>query len=79
MTGPGGAGRALRAALSGGEDYELLLAVPPDRVAAALRAASGVGVPLTEVGRLARGRGVKVVDGWGRPLPVVSGGHDHLR
>ncbi len=84
---PGGAGAdrgeaglspELLAALSGGEDYELLLAVPAARVGAALAAAAAVGVPLTPVGELSRSPGVRVVDGEGHALPQVGGGYDHL-
>ncbi len=47
----------LAPALAGGEDYELLLAVPPRRLAAALAAGSRVGVHLAVMGRFERGRG----------------------
>jgi thiamine-monophosphate kinase len=65
-------------ALAGGEDYELLVAVPPARVADAERAARAAGTPLTVVGRFRRGAGVRVLgpDGVRRPAPA---GHDHLR
>jgi thiamine-monophosphate kinase len=52
-----GPGRALELALTGGEDYELLLAVPERRVNA-LRDASPV--PLTRIGRVTKGRGVRL-------------------
>ncbi len=57
---------ALRLALTGGEDYELLLAVPPRRLAALKRAAK---VPLTQVGVVTKRRGVRLD---GRPA------HGHL-
>lgn len=41
----------LRLALSGGEDYELLLTAPPERVAQLCEVASTCGVPLTVIGR----------------------------
>jgi thiamine-monophosphate kinase len=68
----------LAAALAGGEDYELLLAVSPRRLGAALAAGRRVGVPLAVMGRFERGRGVTVIGADGRPRPVPSG-HDHLR
>jgi thiamine-monophosphate kinase len=43
---------------SGGEDYELLCALPADRFAAAQRALAKVGVPLTAVGRFVEGEPV---------------------
>jgi thiamine-monophosphate kinase len=68
----------LAAALSGGEDYELLLAVPPRRLGRAMSAARRVGVPLAVMGRFERGRGVRLLGPDGRLRPVPSG-HDHLR
>jgi thiamine-monophosphate kinase len=65
-------------ALAGGEDYELLLAVAPRRLGAALAAARRVGVHLAVMGRFERGRGVTVIGADGRPRAVPSG-HDHLR
>jgi thiamine-monophosphate kinase len=66
------------AALAGGEDYELVVAVAPANLAAAREAAARTGVSLTPVGRFVRGRGVRVVGVHGEPLAVPAG-HDHLR
>jgi thiamine-monophosphate kinase len=66
------------AALAGGEDYELVVAVAPANLAAARDAAARAGVALTPVGRFVRGRGVRVVGVRGEPLAVPAG-HDHLR
>jgi thiamine-monophosphate kinase len=68
----------LLGALSGGEDYELLLAVPPSRVEALRAAARRVRTPVTVVGALEARRGVRVVGG-GRLLHPRQAGHDHLR
>lgn len=68
----------LAPALAGGEDYELLVAVPPSAVPRALDAARAAGTPLSVLGRFERGRGVRVLDAAGRVRPVPSG-HDHLR
>ncbi len=65
------------AALSGGEDYELCVTVPPSRLAAARRAARRAGVALTVIGVVRPGRGVTVLGPGGRRLPVGRG-HDHL-
>jgi len=64
-------------ALSGGEDYELVVAVAPACLAAARAAAAGAGTRLTVIGRFLRGRGVRVVGARGEPVPVRAG-HDHL-
>jgi len=68
----------LARALGGGEDYELAVTVPRRRLPAALAAARRVGVPLTAVGEIVRGSGVRAIDPGGRPHAVPSRGHDHL-
>jgi thiamine-monophosphate kinase len=65
------------AALSGGEDYELCLAVPVRQVGAALAAARAVGTPLAVIGTITRARGVQVARPAGGHHPVTRG-HDHL-
>jgi thiamine-monophosphate kinase len=65
-------------ALSGGEDYELVLAVAPALLPAARAAARRARTPLAVIGRFVRGRGVVVAGEDGRPLDVGPG-HDHLR
>lgn len=54
----GGQGAALELAASGGEDYELLVTLPPERIAEASEAVSEAGSKLTEIGYVAEGRGV---------------------
>ena len=54
----GGRSEALELAASGGEDYELLVTLPRDRVAAAASAVAETGTKLTEVGYVVEGRGV---------------------
>jgi thiamine-monophosphate kinase len=65
-------------ALRGGEDYELLFAVPPRRQAALARAASSLGCPITRIGECTRGGGVWVVDATGRAARTGTGGFDHF-
>ncbi len=66
-------------ALAGGEDYELLLAVPPARLARAHAAARRTATPLSVIGRFVRGRGVRVLAEGGEELPLAAAGFDHLR
>lgn len=53
-----GGEQALRDALHGGDDYELLLSCPADAVSALQAAAAGLGLPLTRIGRLCETPGV---------------------
>lgn len=66
-------------ALAGGEDYELLVALPaaPDaaRLAASFRAACDL--PLTRVGRVSAGEGVALERG-GTRVPLIAG-YTHFR
>ncbi len=66
-------------ALSGGEDYELLFAVPRTRVAALHAARASLGCPVTRIGELCRGRGVAVMAA-GETLALGKRrGHEHFR
>ncbi len=69
----------LRLALSGGEDYELLFAVPERRVPALEAAARRSSVPVTAIGRFLRGRGIRVLGAPADGLDAVVTGHDHFR
>ncbi len=64
--------------LTGGDDYEVLAAVPPDRAEAFRAAAAKGGVTLTEIGRLSSGGGVTVTGRDGHALDVGGGGWDHF-
>ena len=68
----------LAEALSGGEDYELLLSVAPSRLARLRAAARRVGTPLTVVGVLVPPPGIRLLRD-GRLLRPRRTGHDHLR
>jgi len=65
-------GASLDQALHGGEDYELLFTLPPDRNPPAFFN----GLPLTRIGFVRRGAPGRVTF-FGRPLP--PGGWDHFR
>lgn len=49
----------LDAVLTGGDDYQVLAAVPPDRASAFERAAQDIALPVTPIGRLTA-RGVRI-------------------
>jgi thiamine-monophosphate kinase len=73
----GGERPALELAASGGEDFELLASLPPDRVEEAREAVSAAGSELTEIGYVTEGEGVslRLPDG-GELEPA---GFDHRR
>jgi thiamine-monophosphate kinase len=65
--------------LTGGDDYELLLAVPPDRDAALRDAAHAAGIPVTRIGDFRAGPpGVMVRGPDGKPLALAKGGWSHF-
>ncbi len=66
-------------ALAGGEDFELLLAVPAHRVAEAQQLLSDhCETSLTPVGAVASGCGVTVLDADGQQLALDRSGWDHF-
>ena len=70
---------ALEVALGGGEDYELLATLPPDRVdEAAATLHERFGVPLTVVGSIVEGDGVVSISGDGEERPLEPTGWDHF-
>lgn len=66
--------RALELALHGGEDYELLFAAPE----AVRMPRSVVGLRITRIGRLVRGRRILLLDSAGGRTPLQAGGWEHF-
>jgi len=71
---------ALRRALHGGEDFELLVALPPGRGQARVEEfGRRFDLPLSRVGRVVVGHDVRLRPrGDGPPHPLSSGGWDHF-
>jgi thiamine-monophosphate kinase len=66
-------------ALAGGEDYELLFTVQPEREAGLAELAGSVGVPVTRLGKVtAPQEGLIVIDRDGRPIEPRKTGYDHF-
>ena len=63
---------------TGGDDYELLFAAPPEAGAAIGRLAAELALPITEIGVIETGEGVRLVDTAGNPLPVAAAGWRHF-
>jgi thiamine-monophosphate kinase len=65
--------------VAGGDDYELLLAVPPDRDAALLAAMAQAGVAVTRIGRFSAGEaGVTGLSADGTEVALGGGGWSHF-
>jgi thiamine-monophosphate kinase len=68
----------LEHALADGEDFELILAVPPDEAERMLAEQPlGPDVPLTAIGRFVREPGLWRQDSAGRRLPLIPKGYQH--
>mgnify|MGYP003700514977 CR=1 FL=1 len=65
--------------LTGGDDYELLFAAPPEGEAAVRSAAAASRTPVARIGRLTAGRAghVHALDGEGTPLTLARTGYRH--
>ena len=69
----------LTTCVTGGDDYELLLAVPPDRSERLLAAAARAGIAVTRIGHLHDGPVEVTVRGaGGEPLSLTEGGWSHF-
>jgi len=72
-------GKALAAALSGGDDYELLFAWPARQRDELRPLAAALQLPLTVIGEFTAGGGVQVVDAAGSSVLPTERGFDHFR
>ena len=70
----------MAAALSGGDDYELLFTCAPGAAAAVAALSRELDLPLTAIGQAAEGDGgVRVIDSEGRDMVLGNGGYRHFR
>ena len=65
-------------ALTSGEEYEILLTMPPAHAQQAVAQAQRVGCVLTRVGSVSAGRGVVVLASDGSLMELPQGGWDHF-
>jgi thiamine-monophosphate kinase len=74
-----GNGLALKIALTGGDDYEILATVPAGRAAKFAAEAEAVGVTVARIGRIVKGKAPPVVLGAdGKPMGFDGLGHTHF-
>jgi thiamine-monophosphate kinase len=72
--------RAMKLALSGGEDYELLFTVPRSAERRLVKTAASLGVPVTRIGRITpRRSGVTLFGPHRRRRPLPRTGYEHFR
>jgi thiamine-monophosphate kinase len=69
----------LRAALAvGGDDYELLFTAAPSASQAIKELSTELGLPITLIGVIEPGEGVRLLDPEGRTVPVTRPGYRHF-
>ncbi len=68
----------LATCLTGGDDYELVMAVPPGRGGLLAATASAGGCAVTRIGRFEAGTEVRVLDAAGQAIRLGRGGWSHF-
>jgi thiamine-monophosphate kinase len=68
----------LELALAGGDDYELGFTAPPDRRDQVMRVASESGVCVTEIGRIDREPGLRLLDSDANAVALKRPGYQHF-
>jgi thiamine-monophosphate kinase len=68
----------LAAIVAGGDDYELCFTAPPNARESIEDLTDMLGVPLTRIGQVARGKGVVLLGADGKPVRVDGRGFDHF-
>lgn len=63
---------------TGGDDYELLFAAPAEADARLTALSAELGLPLTAIGRIESGQGVRLLDREGRAIALAGGGYRHF-
>jgi thiamine-monophosphate kinase len=63
---------------TGGDDYELLFTAPPEATAKIAALSHGLALPITEIGAIAAGAGVRLVDAAGKPIATKTAGWRHF-
>jgi thiamine-monophosphate kinase len=73
------AGDRLALQAQGGDDYELCVCLPADKVAEATAKLAALGVPLTAIGRITRQTGLRILDASGVNIPLAPYGYRHFQ
>ncbi|HWA47667.1 MAG TPA: thiamine-phosphate kinase [Dongiaceae bacterium] len=65
-------------AVTGGDDYELIVAAPPDQLPEVQAAAAATGTQVTEIGVFTSGKDVIFTDSDGEPIALPRAGFTHF-
>jgi thiamine-monophosphate kinase len=68
----------IESVLAGGDDYEILCTVAPEKVQSFLAAAAAVNVPLADIGAISQGEGVRFLDAENKPLALSRLSYSHF-
>lgn len=63
---------------AGGDDYELLFTAPAAARAEIAELSAALNLPITAIGSIEPGAGVRLLDAEGRPVPVAAAGWRHF-
>ena len=61
-----------------GDDYQVLMTVPPDNMDALRMSAKKERITLSDIGQIRQGQGVSCLDGSGRPVSIKNPGYRHF-
>jgi thiamine-monophosphate kinase len=64
--------------LAGGDDYELCFTAPPSRHEEVMAISRGLALPLTAIGAIRSGTGLRLLDAAGREMKTGAMGFDHF-
>jgi thiamine-monophosphate kinase len=70
--------KAIETILTGGDDFEVVAAIPPAALDVFLTAARVVGVPVTVIGQVTAGKAARLVGAGGRPLRFARASFSHF-
>jgi thiamine-monophosphate kinase len=71
-------GARLARVLAGGDDYELALTISPENSTKLAAIAAATAIPVTVIGEVIAGQGVRVEDAAGRAIALGAGGYAHF-
>jgi thiamine-monophosphate kinase len=63
---------------TGGDDYELLFAAPPEADEEIASLSQNLGLPITRIGGFEAGNGVRLIDAAGKDVPIDTAGWRHF-